>query len=162
MTKKFKTGYIIFIFLLSALVGSQFFTKNRTLNGLDNLNYVKGQIEFYKSKLSPMDDADEIRKILHIKLKNSSRIYRDGFALLLALDKNKFVSLAEINAKISLGIFPNDQENTFYDIVHNKKSLVDREKIISRLNLEKYGAILLCVVFLVYGFYELRKMRVVK
>ncbi|PWH85980.1 hypothetical protein, partial [Brumimicrobium oceani] len=88
MSNKFKIGYIIFIFTLSALVGSQFFVKDKILNGLDNLNYVKGQIEYYQSKPSPIDETDEIRKVLHIKLKNSSRVYRDGFALLSALDKN--------------------------------------------------------------------------
>jgi len=159
MSSKFKIGYIIFIFTLSALVGSQFFVKNKMLNGLDNLNYVKGQIEYYQSKPSPMDDSDEIRKVLHIKLKNSSRVYRDGFALLSALDKNKFVSLMDTNPEISLGVFPGADENTYYDIVFNEKSLVDREKIISQLNFQKLGAVLFCVVFMIYGFYELRKVR---
>ena len=155
MSKKFIVGYVVFIFFLALFTGYNFIVKKETLNGLNNLKYVKGTIEYYESRPSPIDKPQEIRKKLHIKLNESNQIYKDGPFLLAGLDKDKFIALIDADSKIELGVNKND---FYYDIAINNTSLVNLDKIKGRLKMEKYGSILGVVAFLLYGIYELKKV----
>jgi hypothetical protein len=155
---KFKIGYIILIFVLSVFSGGNFFVKKEILDGLGNLRYVTGKLEYYETIPSPIDDSHVIRWKLHIKLNNSNKIYKNGFSLLSALDKNKFISQADVGSEISLGVIRNDDKDFYYDIVINRVCLVNKNKLINRLKTVKYGSILGGVIFLIYGIYELRRL----
>lgn len=154
---KFKIAYIIFIFLLSVFSGGNFFVKKKMLDGLGNLRYATGKLEYYETKSSPINDSHVIRWKLHIKLNNSDKIYKNGFSLLSTLDKKKFVSKAEVGSEISLGVIRNDHQDFYYDILINGVSLVNKSKLINRVKMAKYGSLLGGVIFLIYGIYEFRK-----
>ncbi|MBV6484696.1 MAG: hypothetical protein KFKLKKLM_01206 [Flavobacteriales bacterium] len=159
MGKNLKIGYIILIFILSVFTGGNFFIKMNILIGLEELIYINGTLEYYETRPSPIEDSLKIKKMLHIKLNNSDKIYKNGLFLLAALDKNKFVSLADNDPKISLGIIRNDETNFYYDIIINQVSLVNKSKIINRLKMDQFGSILGCIIFLLYGIYELKRFR---
>lgn len=152
-------GFVLLLLTFSFLSFDSYFRKTEVLESLDNLKYHTGTFEYYQSRPSPIDEPNEIRKMLLIKLQEFDYTFKDGLFFLAGLDKEKFKKQITKGATMTLGYIDSDSSNRkrLYDIQINGQGLVDFKVIKSRLQLEQLAGILLGLGFGIYAFYLIIK-----